>query len=311
MSRNFGLGSRDMSRAGQNALNAAVQRGEAGFSTAATNGGRWAQFATWVKAEQGVNRMEHITAAHVQAYGQELAERVGRGELAASTAQNAVSAINAVMGLATRGQWQSVSPTKACAIPERSAVREHEPGGLDRDRYQQALSAVRDTQGDRAAAVVELARELGLRSKEASLLNAQQALREAGRGTVSIVHGTKGGRVREVPITRPEQLQTLQRAATAQGTDRSMIPASESWRGWREGALREARETVQTVTGGGLHDLRAAYACERYLSLTGHAAPAAGGQILDRAADLAAREEISAELGHGRIDVTVSYLGGR
>lgn len=310
MSRNFGLGSRDMGRAGQYALNNAAKSGEVGFSTAATNGDRWAQFATWVKGE-GVNRMEHITSQHVQVYGQELADRVSAGELAASTAQNYVSAVNSVMSIATRGQWAAVSPVKACGIQQRDNVRSEPPGGLDRDRYQQAVQAVQDRLGDRAAAVVELVRELGLRSKEASLLDASRALREAARGAVTVDHGTKGGRVREIQIARPEQLQALQRAAAAQGDARAVMPAGDNWRSWREGGLRDTRETVQEVTGGGLHDLRSAYACERYEQLTGHAAPVAGGVIADRQADKEARELIASELGHGRIDVVSSYIGGR
>ena len=58
------------------------------------------------------------------------------------------------------------------------------------------------------------------------------------------------------------------------------------------------------------HD-RAAYACERYETLTGHPAPVLGGVITDRDQDREARERISAELGHGRIDVVSEYIGGR
>jgi len=88
-----------------------------------------------------------------------------------------------------------------------------------------------------------------------------------------------------------------------------MIPADQTWKSWRENDLRAARKIVQEHTGGGLHDLRAAYACERYESLTCNPAPVAGGEIVDRAADREAREQIAAELGHGRIDVVAEYVG--
>ena len=174
-----------------------------------------------------------------------------------------------------------------------------------------AQKAVRFAVGDRAAAVVELARELGLRSKEASLLDARSALAEARNGSLTISDGTKGGLTREVPITNESQVQALERAAAAQGDARAVMPPDATWQSWREGQLRDARELVQAATGGGLHDLRSAHACERYEQLTGHAAPCTGGEIHDRAADLAARLEISAELGHGRVDVASEYLGGR
>jgi hypothetical protein len=88
-----------------------------------------------------------------------------------------------------------------------------------------------------------------------------------------------------------------------------MIPASESWKSWREGPLRAAREVVKDHTGEGLHGLRAAYACERYQVLTGSPAPVAGGSGVDREADREAREIVAEELGHGRTDVTNEYLG--
>ena len=311
MSRNFGLGSRDMGTAGQYALNNSARDGAVSFSTAATNGDRWQSFANWAK-DEGVKKMENVTQELVKEYGQELAEKVKNGEMSASTAQNYVSAVNSVMNIATNNEWKSVSPTKDCGIDQRSHVREDAPGALDRTAYSRALDSVRAEVGERAAAVVELARELGLRSKEASLIDARAALAEAREhGAVTVDAGTKGGREREVPITSPAQVEALQRAATAQGADRSMIPADQSWSQWREGELREARELVQAATGGGLHDLRAAYACERYESLAGHAAPCTGAAIQDKDRDAAARMAVAEELGHGRIDVVSEYLGGR
>jgi hypothetical protein len=88
-----------------------------------------------------------------------------------------------------------------------------------------------------------------------------------------------------------------------------MIPSSESWKTWREGTLRDAREIVRGYTGEGLHGLRSAYACERYEALTGSPAPVAGGEVPDRALDREARSIIAEELGHSRIDVTNEYMG--
>lgn len=311
MSRNFGLGQRDMGKAGQTALQNSAKSGAVSFSTAATNGDRWQSFANWAK-DEGVKKMENVTAELVKEYGKELAEKVNSGDMAASTAQNYVSAINSVMAIATKGDWKSISPTKDCEISQRSHVREDAPGALDRGSYGRAIEAVREQMGGRAAAVVELARELGLRSKEASLLDARAALAEASaRGTVTVTEGSKGGREREVPITSPGQVQALERAAQAQGDARAVMPPGENWKTWREGELRDAREIVQEHTGGGLHDLRAGYACERYQALTGHAAPCAGGQIENRERDQAARLAVAEELGHGRAEVTAEYVGGR
>ena len=311
MSRNFGIGSRDMGRAGQMVLDRAAASGDASFSTAATNTERWSDFCGWAK-EQGVKKMEDVTVDTVRSYGRELASRVEAGQLSPSTSQNRVSAVNSVMVLATRGDWRSVSPTKDCGIPQRCAVRQDAPGALDAAAYGRALDQVREHQGERAAAVVELAREFGLRSKEASLLDAKAALSEAQRtGSVRISEGTKGGLERSVPIHSTSQLAVLERAAQAQGNARAVMSPDTDWKRWRGSELREARDAVREATGGGLHDLRAAYACMRYEALAGHAAPCAGGAIYDKGVDALARLEIANALGHGRIDVVGAYVGSR
>ena len=178
MSRNFGLGQRDMGKAGQVALQNSARDGAVSFSTDSTNGDRWKSFTEWAK-ENDVKKMENVTQELVREYGRDLAEKVIAGDLAAATAQNYLSAVNSVMTIATKGEWQSVSPTKHCGIKQRCAVRQDAPGALDRAAYGRAVEAVRDQVGERAGAAVELCRELGLRSKEASLLDARGALAEA------------------------------------------------------------------------------------------------------------------------------------
>lgn len=305
MSRNFGLGSRNMADAGRMACDQAVKRGVMSFSSAATIADRWSKFVDWIKENHEIGRMERIENSMLVDYGQELSEDVKAGELSASYAQNLVSAVNSVMKLATKNEWQSVSPTKQCGIEQREYARQIAPGGIDRER----ISAALETLPPRAAAVVELCRELGLRSKEASLINAKAAFKEASKTCIATIsEGTKGGRVREVAID-DRALQALKNAAIQQGNDRSMIPADRSWTQWRNSELRHARETIQHFTGGGLHDLRAAWACERYKELTGHDAPVCGGLRPDKATDLAAREQISSELGHGRAEIVAAYIG--
>lgn len=303
---NYGLQTRDMAKAGHFAMNREAANGAASFSTAATVGDRFNRFAEMAKAD-GLRRLEEVTRDQVTAYGQTLADQVAEGTLSAAYAQNLVSAVNTVMNAATRGQWQSVSPTRECGIAQRSSVRETPSMAIDRSRVEAAQAAM----NDRGQAITDLARDLGLRSKEASLINARGALSEArDTGRVTIVDGTKGGRAREVPITQERQIASLERAATVQGEARSLIPQGQTWAQFRDGELREIRETLQVHGLTGLHDLRAGYASERYQALTGERPPLEGGQV-SKADDRAAREILAVELGHGRIDVIASYIGGR
>lgn len=304
---NYGTGTRDMAKAGKFAMNSAARAGSASYASAAAVGERWQAFAAFAKGE-GVKRLESVTEQLVASYAQSIGAAVKAGSLSAAYGQNLVSAVNSVMTLVTKGGWQAVSPTKDGGIPARDNVRTEAPQGLNRDEVMTITESMRSNGNERGAAIIELARDLGLRSKEASLLNAQKALQEGReRGYVTISEGTKGGRVREVPITQ-NQLETLAKAAVMQGTHRSLVPAAQSWAQWRAGGLRQAREMLKANGISRIHELRSAYAVERYQALTGQLPKMMGGNV-DKAADRAARLVIAKELGHSRVAITVSYLG--
>lgn len=311
MSRNYGVGYRDLHKAGKAFLKQAFDRKDISGASYGTLSERWRHFSTYAK-EHGIHRLEQIDRESVVAYGQHLAAEVDDGELSVSYAQNLVSAVNSVMRSLLIRPWTPVSPVADCQIPQRCHVRTEIPGSLDRAAYDQARSALCHAGNGTGNALVGLARELGLRSEEASLLDARAAHKEAVRtGSVTITLGTKGGRKRTILITNDRQLSALHDAAVQQGKRRSLMPVESDWKRWRAGGLRTIRETVQRHTGHGLHDLRAAYACERYQDITGYDAPVVAQRVLDRNADLAARKQISTELGHDRISVVSNYIGGR
>ena len=313
MPNNFGLKTRSVNKAGHFALKNSVRAGHLSFASAATISHRWNIFCKWLKEGCRVKNLEGVSFNIVCEYGQDLAWDVAEEELARSTAHNYLSAVNSVMFLATKGHWLSVSPTADCGIPHRSAIRTTVPASLNRAEYTVALQTVRAELGERGAVIVELCRELGLRSKEASLLDAKSASAAARSGDCLVItDGTKGGRNRTIPILTSNQLDALSRAASVQGSDKSLIPVNQNWREWREGDLRELRELIQKTLGAsGLHDLRAAYACERYQSLTGLSAPLIkiqGDRDID---DSQARQIIAEELGHARSDISGAYIGGK
>lgn len=309
MSRNFGLGTRDLVQAGRKALARANRQGELSYASVDAIADRWAQFVPYAKS-RNVARMEQITPQLVQEYGQRLAGKAQIGEITAAYAQNLLSGVNTVMHQVCR--WHSVSPTKDCGIQKRSAVRKDPPASVDLGNFERVMEVLREQGCIRQAVIAELARHFGLRSKEASLIDAKVALRQAkDRDVVTIREGTKGGRARELKIIAPIQIVVLEQAANLQGTDRSLVPTNQTWVQWRNGGLRDGREVLKTHGFTGYHDLRAGYACERYLKLTGHFAPVCGGKILDRKDDCDARQVISLELGHNRIDVVSAYIGGR
>lgn len=306
--RNFGFG-KQMAWAGKNAL--ADRYGDGHYGTQAAHGERWQQFCEYAR-DQDVRDVRQVTEELVTAYGESLQQQVAEGEMAVSYAQNLLSSVNMVLEVMRGDSGMRVSPSEL--VGERNSVRQQAPTGMDRECLQQAINELRDRGEDRVAAVAELARALGLRFREASLLDARTALAQAAeKGAVNITEGTKGGRGHVVDRWVPVLAVTtpiLERAARLQGDSRNLIPEGNSYAQWRDHAYHAWSQVARDNELKGFHDLRAAYACDRYEQLTGAPAPVITGErIVDKESDLAAREIISAELGHGRVDVVSAYVG--
>jgi hypothetical protein len=306
--RNFGYGKK-MDWAGRNAL---VDRyGDGHYATRAAHVERWGQFVSHAKGE-GIKDARVVTREMIDAYGVYLAGQVGAGNMAVAYAQNLLSSVNVVLETMRGDRQLWVSP--AALVGERRHVRESGPAGLDRKQVRAAVAALQNRDQARVASVIELARDLGLRFREASLLNVQSAVGQARTlGRVNITAGTKGGRGREVdrwvPVSE-QALQSLERAAAIQQGSRNLIPTAMNYRQWRDHAYAAWRSTANQYGLLGFHDLRAAYACDRYAQLTGSPAPAVvGGLQASKAADHSARQILSRELGHGRSDVVSAYVG--
>ena len=94
---------------------------------------------------------------------------------------------------------------------------------------------------------------------------------------------------------------------------RNLLAPNESYTEFMQSVVRPARDILHEHGLKGFHELRAAYACERYEQLTGLNAPINGGRVNreDRELDQRARQKVSHELGHNRIDVVSAYIGGR
>lgn len=176
-----------------------------------------------------------------------------------------------------------------------------------------------ERQHERVAAIILLARATGMRLREAILADLPRLHREAEHfGRINIQDGTKGGRSgasapRWVMATQEVKaaLQFARKASPLRS--RNLLAQDESYAAFSRKNVLPARETLHEHALKGFHELRAAYACERYEQLTGHAAPVNGGQCyrVDRDLDRQARQKISIELGHNRINVVSAYIGGR
>jgi len=202
---------------------------------------------------------------------------------------------------------------------QRSGVRHAIPQGQDREQVKQIVDALCRHHQLRAAAIVLLARATGMRLREAILADLPRLSREAdGIGRINIQDGTKGGRAgasapRWIAVDDyvRDALALAEQASPA--GSRNLIAPHESYLSLLQTIVRPARDILHAQNLKGFHELRAAYACERYEQITQHRSPINGGQCcqLDKNLDRQARRQISYELGHGRIDVVSAYIGGR
>lgn len=314
--RNFGFG-RSMGFAANNALESRYGGGnyegsEAGhYNTVAAHKERFDKFIAFAK-DEGISDAQKITQDTLDKY----AEQVADSGYSISYAQNLISSVNVVLSALSGTNTLKVSPSEA--VGQRSHVRTEVPGGIERTAVKTAGGSMREAGLNRAAAVIGLAREFGLRGKEACIGELNRWAKEAAtQQAINITEGTKGGRGREVdrwiPVTA-SGLEALNRAleASPEGS-RNLLAAGEKYIQFVNGELNRARTHLKAAGIEKYHDLRSAYACERYQQLTGFQAPVLTGGVMtaDRDSDWAAREVLTNALGHGRIDVIASYIGGR
>ncbi|MNJ50013.1 Integrase [compost metagenome] len=202
---------------------------------------------------------------------------------------------------------------------QRCGIRQSVPQGQDREHVKQIVDALCRGGQLRAAAIVQLARSMGMRLREAILADLPRLCREAkDLGRINIQDGTKGGRAgtsapRWIVVDEHVRDALVFAAQVSPAGSSNMVAPSESYQDVLLGVARPAREVLHAHNLKGFHELRAAFACERYEQITQHRAPINGGHYyaMDRCFDREARMQISRELGHGRIDVVASYIGGR
>jgi len=316
--RNFGYG-RQLSYAGPQALKDMFGGGH--YGTVKAHSDRWQTFVRWCRSDQGlgINDARQIDRKVLADYAAYLRDMVMRGDLAVSTAQNRISSVNRTM-TALRGDQRVKLPSPSNALGmQRTGIRHSVPQGQDREQVKKIVDALCRDHQQRAAAIVLLARATGMRLREAILADLPRLSREANDlSRINIQDGTKGGRA---GASAPRWIAVDHHVQDALGFARQVSPASssnliapdESYLTVLQEIIRPARDVLHAHNLKGFHELRAAYACERYEQITQRPAPINSGQCcqVDRNLDREARWQISCELGHGRIDVVAAYIGGR
>lgn len=155
---------------------------------------------------------------------------------------------------------------------------------------------------------IRLQREFGLRREESLKFNVSYA--DKGDKIELKSSWTKGGRAREIPITSDSQRALLEQVKKVAGKG-SLIEKEKSYKQ----AMESFTTNCQRADIKNVHGFRHSYAQQRYRELTGRECPKAGGltskelSLEQKRKDYEVRMVISQELGHGREEITVQYLG--
>lgn len=186
-------------------------------------------------------------------------------------------------------------------IPDRQYITQHSKAT---ELVEAKLAKISD---ERIRCSLKLQQAFGLRREEC--LKFQPHYADRGDKLVLKASWTKGGKAREIPIRNKAQRAVLQEAHRVAGKG-SMIPPDKKY----VEQLHRYEGMTKYVGLSKMHGLRHAYAQQRYLELTGRAAPACGGKTAreltstEKQQDREARLQISKELGHEREEITAVYL---
>jgi hypothetical protein len=305
MTRNLGWGNKPRWALGQAVLR---QYGPGKYATRRATVARAVRVLEAARERFGVRDLGQLERSHVTA--------ILRDKLAAGASARYVRSLTTSMNQAMRALRQDhrvwIPPASIARSP--SSARASPPAPLDRERFDRAITAMRQAGFEREAVCFGLQREFGVRGRESALADVRQWAREMKvNGAVTVVRGCKGGRGRTVdrwvPITAPAR-EVLRRAELIQGHARNLTPPDQTFKQWHDHLAYVWERFAKPLELGKPHDNRAAYACERYRQITGTEAPViAGRRIASQAADRAARETIARELGHSRTSVVQAYIG--
>jgi integrase len=313
--RNFGFG-KQMDWAGHQALRDLYGRGH--FGTVASHAQRWRQFCNWARSNHDINDACAIDQLLLERYAADLAERGEDETMAVSYAQNLIVSANITLEALRQDKAIRIE-SPASWVGKRQTVRTRVPDGMDWTDIDRLVVHLRQKNLQRAAVIVLLCRSFGVRLRKAILANYADWHRQARElGQIDIREGTKGGRGKEierwVPVSE-RGLLALREAVHVRkqlGGPNLLRPDETFDDLVNDGEIHRARKILHEIDIKGYHELRAAWACERYEEMSGETAPIlqAGGSPGQKNDDLF-RLALAGELGHERVDVVAAYIGAR
>jgi hypothetical protein len=153
---------------------------------------RFVRFMKWLQQFDGTRDARHLTVDHINTYADYLSGQVSEGMFKVSYAQNLLSSLNTCLTAIRGDQRLWVSPCQK--VGRRSYIRTSAADG-EWEQVDKVVKVLIDDRNLCGAAVVRLARALGMRLREAALADLERIHHELKKfGYCRILEGCKGGR---------------------------------------------------------------------------------------------------------------------
>ncbi|SHJ66730.1 Site-specific recombinase XerD [Malonomonas rubra DSM 5091] len=282
--------------------------GKGCYATLATHKAHLTHFAKYLKAHN-INDIMRVSVEVLLAYATCVQEKHSN-----NYARNLISSANIIVESVRGDRKVRLDPSEVLA--RRQSARKDAPAGLNLDDVNRAAESLTENGYPRIAVLILLIRHFGMRLKEGCLIDLRVALRQAKKhGKIDVRRGTKGGRGRTIERWVPATEQAIEVLVQAQAFSSketgSLIPSDMSSVEFMRLAKRVWRKVRKEFGLSKIHDLRSAFACDRYKQLTGHDAPAChrGNLSATKEQDRKARDVIVKEIGHGSRGRMAPYVG--
>ncbi|WP_010487506.1 integrase domain-containing protein [Pseudomonas sp. S9] len=315
-SRNYGFG-RKLYFAFTNGLR--THFGQGHFATVQAHSERCRLFCDWLLSSHQIADARLINQEVFFAYAAHVRGLLENGDISVSTATNRISSVNVVMKILRGDTKVYISKIGKVLGEKRCHIRTMAPQGMVFEQLDPLIEELIKTNFQRVAAIIMLTRTTGMRLRETILADLPRLKREALRlGEINIQDGCKGGRSgafapRWIPATDMVLLAIEFAISASPPGSRNLLSPTESYVEFLRGTVNASRNILKAHGLQRFHDLRAAYACSRYQTLTGIPAPVCvsddESSILPKSCNREARQIVSRELGHERLEVTNAYLG--
>lgn len=246
-----------------NQLTQLARQAAGSFKTVADRGKIAERFASHLRDDLNIQirTADQIKSRHIEAYIQ---HRHAEG-ITQRTLQNEMAALRSILRAGGREKLADSERLTNKALGLAGASREGTKAPLSDERYRAAVDAAM-SRDKGMAACLQLSRSLGLRAEETvqsvKSLSTWQKQIDAGKDSVTVIFGTKGGRPRETTIHDRQAVVAAIRLALDVAAERGgKLVDRPDLKSAMDRFHNEARALGLTGKNAP-HSLRYAYACD-------------------------------------------------